>query len=169
MFIIVRRVLNWLRRVFYFLLFVLVSTVFFSALHYYLSTAQFAAIALICGPVLALLFGFSALLYGRTRALLPGLEQKRSLYAAERALQAAILFMVAVALGGIISIPMWMATIGAKTPVSPMNNTLIWFFAPMLLALFSFACFFLALRTVSHRMLRWMTLRELAKRLRNGL
>lgn len=166
----VRQVSSWIMRAFYWWLFVLVAAIFFTALHHYLVTAQFGSLALVCAPVLALLFGFAALLYGRTRALTAGREQRRSLYAAERALQSAVLFMVAVAIGAIIALVIWMSS-AAKGAISVTGdlNLVSWFFVPIMLTLYSFACFFFALRTVAHRLFRWVPVRELARRVKNGL
>ena len=74
---------------------------FYAALWISLMTEKFAALALLCGPILAVLFAFAALLYNRARALPDGKELRRSLYAAERSLQATTLFMVGTALGGV--------------------------------------------------------------------
>lgn len=166
----IQRVSNWIVRAFYWGLFTLSSGVFFTVLHRYVVTAQFSSLAIVCGPVLALLFGFTSLLYGRTRALPAGREQRRTLYAAERALQSAILFMVAVALGAIIALSVWSsATKGVPVPATANLSLLYWFFLPIMLTLYSFACFFFALRTIAHRLFRWVPVRELARRVKHGL
>jgi hypothetical protein len=63
-----RRIARLLVRFFYWVLYALVGSMFFTTLHHYLVTAQFGVVALVCGPTLAILFGFCVLLYGRARA-----------------------------------------------------------------------------------------------------
>jgi hypothetical protein len=54
-------------------------------------------------PTLAAFFGFSSLLYNRARAYPEGPTQRRALYAANGALTATILYLVALILGAIIT------------------------------------------------------------------
>lgn len=89
------RLTAYMSRAMYAALYLLVSAMFFTALYRFLVTARFLAIAAVYAPTLALLFGFSGVLYGRARAYPAGPEQRRCLYAAERALQASLLFMLA--------------------------------------------------------------------------
>lgn len=166
----IQRMSNWIVRAFYWWLFTLSSGIFFTTLQHYIVTAQFSSLAIVCGPVLALLFGFTSLLYGRTRAFPAGREQRRSLYAAERALQSVILFMVAIALGTMIALPLWLsATRGTPVAAGTNLSLLYWFFFPIILTLYSFGCFFFALRAVAHRLFRWVPVRELARRVKHGL
>lgn len=152
-------------RLFFFTIFSLGSAIFFSTMHHYLVQKEFFYLATLCFPILAILFGFSALLYNRSRALHPGPAQRRSLYAAERALQATILFASGLAIGAII------ATITLQLKIDtggygPDSKLLLIFFIPIILILFSFGVFLLSFRAISHGMLKPVTTREMLKRIR---
>ncbi|KHA80262.1 hypothetical protein NC77_02355 [Janthinobacterium lividum] len=158
-----------LSRGLYFVLFATVSSAFFASLEHYMRTRQFVALATICGPVLAVLFGFSALLYNRARAFPSGKEQRRSLYAAERAMQSTLLFLVGTAVGGIGAVVIWALPSIGNTAVHPYWSTFggLLLFLSIILVLYSFASFFIALQTVSRRLLKWLPIRKLARSLKS--
>jgi hypothetical protein len=152
-------------RLFFFTIFSLGSTIFMGTMHHYLIQKEFLFLATLCIPILAILFGFSALLYNRSRALQPGPSQRRSLYAAERSLQATIFFASGLAIGAII------ATITVQLKIDtggdePNSKLLLIFFIPIMLILFSFGVFLLSFRAISHGMLKPVTIREMLKRIR---
>ncbi|MBP5070172.1 hypothetical protein [Pseudomonas chlororaphis] len=152
-------------RLFYFLMFSLGATIFFGAMNHYLQRKDYLYLGGLCFPVLAILFGFTSLLYNRSRALQPGAAQRRSLYAAERGLQATLLFMVGIASGAIIAtITEFLKIDTSNTPEVP--KTLLVYFAPIMLTLYSFSAFFFALRAVSHRTVRLVNIRTLARMVR---
>lgn len=163
-----RKIGIYLGRGFYFALFVFVSAAFFAALQFYLVSQEFATLAAICGPVLAILFGFSALLYNRARALPEGKEQRRSLYAAERGMQATVLFFFGTAIGGIgAALVHSLSSVGNMTLHPAINLVVsVLYFACIILVLYSFVAFFLALRTVAHKLLRWIPMRHLVRHLK---
>lgn len=150
---------------FYYSVFLFGSTIFFGALEYYLRNKEYIFLGGLCFPILAVLFGFSALLYNRSRALQSGTAQRRSLYAAERALQATILFVLGVGSAAIIATIISVLGLDiSNTPQSPW--LLLLFFIPIMLVVFSFGAFYLALRAISHGMVRSIGLRPFMKRLR---
>ena len=152
-------------RLFFFTIWSLGITIFFSAFYHYLIRNEFLYLATLCFPILAILFGFSALLYNRSRAFQAGPAQRRSLYAAERALQATILFVLGLASGAIVATIMWQFKGNTpNTPESPI--LLIIFFIPIVLVLFSFSAFFFSIRAISHRMVRFVHTRELLRKIR---
>lgn len=163
-----RRIPIYLSRSLYFALFVAVSTAFFASLEHYLETRQFGALATICGPVLAVLFGFSALLYNRARALPSGKEQRRSLYAAERALQSTLFFLFGTAVGAVGAVIVWsLPGLGNAKGLQYWNGfSSLLFLTSIMLVLYSFSSFFMALHTISHRLLKWLPMRKLAKTLK---
>jgi hypothetical protein len=140
---------------------------FYGNLSQYLFKFQITPLATLCLPILAVFFGFSALLYNRARAIPDGPEQRRTLYAAERALQATTLYFYALLLGLIIT-----AILSSFNLVVPklQSGEIYWplsfYFAPAMLALFAFSCFMLSLRAVSHRKLRSVKIREIMRRIR---
>lgn len=127
--------------------------------------SEFLYLATLCFPILAILFGFSALLYNRSRALQPGPAQRRSLYAAERALQATVLFVLGLASGAIIATIMSQLKLNTQAPESA-TYLLVVFFVPILLILNSFSAFFFSFRAISHGMVRFVSTRELARKIR---
>lgn len=134
-------------------------------MQHYLIQKDFLFLATLCIPTLAVLFGFSALLYNRSRAFQPGPTQRRSLYAAERALQATILFTSGIAIGAIIT------TITLQLKIDTEGNgsqskLLLFFFIPIMLILYSFGVFVISFRAVSKGMLKPVTMKEMLKRIR---
>ncbi|WP_372438133.1 hypothetical protein ACCM60_12950 [Pseudomonas chlororaphis subsp. aureofaciens] len=152
-------------RLFYFLIWSLGATIFFGAMDHYLQRKEYLYLGGLCFPVLAVLFGFTSLLYNRSRALQSGAAQRRSLYAAERGLQATLLFVVGIASGSIIAtITEFLKIDTSSTPEAP--KTLLIYFVPIMLVLYSFSAFFFALRAASHRTVRLVNIRMLARRVR---
>ena len=56
-------------------------------------------LAAFCLPIVVIFYGFSSVLFVRGRALAPGPWQVRSLYAAERAMQATVWYVLGILLG----------------------------------------------------------------------
>lgn len=152
-------------KLFYYLILSLGSTIFFSAINHYLLRKDYLSLGAVCFPVLAVLFGFTSLLYNRSRALQPGAAQRRSLYAAERGLQATLLFVVGVASGSIIATIT--ETLNFELTRKPeTSTTLLVYFIPIILVLYSFSCFFFALRAIAHGTVRMIDTRKLSRRIR---
>ena len=155
-------------RSFYYLLWVAFISVFFGALISHVMAFQITPLATLCFPVLAIFFGFTALLYNRARALPNVAEQRRSLYAAERAMQATILVLYAIATALIVVFIFW-STGTRPVPLDQSSisiGKMLAFMPSMLLMFLAFACFFFALRAVSARLFRRILVRELARRVR---
>jgi hypothetical protein len=152
-------------RLYFYLIFSLGSMLFFSTMYHYIILNQLLELAKLCFPILAILFGFAALLYNRSRAIQPGPSQRRSLYAAERALQATILFLLGVATGTII------ATITSELKIdmtyrSGSSFLLLTYLIPIMLVLYSFCSFFFAVRAISHGVVRYVGTRQLLRKIR---
>lgn len=158
-------IVRQLIKLFFFLIWSLGATIFFASMHHYLMRSEFLYLATLCFPVLAILFGFSALLYNRSRALQPGPAQRRSLYAAERALQATVLFALGLASGAIIATVTSQLSINLQTNESTTYLLLV-YLIPILLILNSFSAFFFSFRAISHGMVKLVTTRELARKIR---
>ena len=75
------------------------SIVFFSAVLYHVYTFNLKPLAAFLIPVLVVFFAFSSLLFMRGRSLAPGSAQNRSLFAAERAMQASAWYLLGIILG----------------------------------------------------------------------
>jgi hypothetical protein len=159
---------NRFARAFYQLLYIFIAAAIFAALTTYFEQRDFVPLATICVPILAILFGFSSLMYNRARALPSGPEQRRSLYAAERGLQAIVLFLIGIGPGGLGAILIHsLSAVGNQSayPKIVLAATVL-FYGGMLLALYSFGCFFLGIRAIAHKLFRWIPLRRLARSVR---
>ena len=75
------------------------ALVFLAAVAHHVYRLEFKSLAAFCLPILLLFFAFASLLYNRGKALAKGKGQTRSLYAAERAMQAAIWHLLGIVLG----------------------------------------------------------------------
>ncbi len=153
---------------YYLLLFGAAASAFFWAIRDHLIAGQLGDAAALCASVLAVHFGFAALLYSRSRALRPGKPQRRSLYAAERLMQAITLFILGVALG---SMGTALLRLAAKLEAAWMTSALsaasiVLFTASTILVLMAFGSSMMTVQTLSHQLVRWIPTRLLAKRLR---
>jgi hypothetical protein len=72
---------------------------FFGAVTHHVYQFDFKPLTALGVPILVVFFGFASLLYLRGRSLAKGSAQFRSLYAAERAVQAAIWHLLGIILG----------------------------------------------------------------------
>jgi hypothetical protein len=75
------------------------SLVFFGAVAHHVLKSDFKPLLALGVPMLIVFYGFASVLFVRGKALAPGLWQTRSLYAAERATQATVLYLLGVLLG----------------------------------------------------------------------
>lgn len=153
----------------YYVLYAITATAFYGGLQHYFKSNSFPALAVICGPILAVLFAFAALLYNRARALPQGPEQRRSLFAAERAMQAACMFMLATAIGGIGVLLLSIVPDVGNKQARPFFTwpAIVLIFSAMLLFLASFGSFYDSVRTVAHTLVRTVPTRRLSRRIRN--
>lgn len=145
--------------------------IFFSFVYgTYLATLNGASLAPLVVPGLAVFYGFSALMYNRARAFSPGAEQRRSLYAAERALQATLLYVCSIALAAALTA---VYVLNQLTPQSlsaePPLTRLIVFVTPIMLMGWAWTSFFFAFKTMAQRALRWQRPRKVLRRVRGYL
>jgi hypothetical protein len=78
------------------------ALVFFAVVYHHVSRLDFQPLAAFSLPMLVLFFGFTSLLYMRGRSLGRSKEQLRTLFAAERAMQASVSYLSGVAVGSSI-------------------------------------------------------------------
>lgn len=162
---LLRSIDRLLTRLFFFSIWIFGATIFFGAMDHYLRQKNFLLLATVCFPILAVLFGFSALLYNRSRAFQPGPIQRRSLYAAERALQSTVLFALGFGSGAIIAMIIAQLKLSLVTK-EQQSYLLLIFFIPIILILSSFGTFFLSFRAVSHGMLKRVSIRQILRRIK---
>jgi hypothetical protein len=122
-------------------------------------------LAKVCIPILAVFFGFAALLYNRARALEPGPAQTRSLYGAERAMQATIFALIAIIIGAVLCGIFSFYGFYPNAPIGLKNLFLLVFLFPILLLQMGYLCFLISLRSISHDYLRKVSVRELHRRI----
>jgi hypothetical protein len=75
------------------------SFVFFWAVAHHVATFDLKPLAAFSAPFLIVFYGMAALLFNRGKSLPKGRAQTRSLYAAERATQATVLYLLGILLG----------------------------------------------------------------------
>src|SRR5687768_1914379 len=75
------------------------AAVFFGAVSHHVYTLDFKPLAALCIPVLAVFFTFTSLLYIRGRSLARGRSQFRTLFAAERSMQATVCYLAGIVVG----------------------------------------------------------------------
>lgn len=75
------------------------ALVFLGVVVHHVYTFDFRPLAALCIPIVIVFFGFASLLYNRGRSLAKARGQMRSLYAAERAVQATVWYLFGIILG----------------------------------------------------------------------
>lgn len=141
----------------------------FIALIYFVFRFDFEPIAKFCIPAVAVFFGFSSVLYNRARAYSKGRSRVRTLYAAERALQATLFALVGTILGiGMYALFVWFGFWPGQE-ISKKHSLLILFLIPYAIIQTGFACFMLSVRIVAREFLRPLSAKELHKRIKAGL
>lgn len=129
---------------------------------------QFETFAKAITPILATYIATASLFYNRGRSLRKGPSKNRSLYAAERSLQATLFTLIAIILGGsIFGCTQWFGLHISKEP-SLTNLWIFVYFIPMAFIQFGYASFLFGLRVISKELLRPTTPRELAKRIKGA-
>jgi hypothetical protein len=131
--------------------------VFLGAVVHHVATLDFKPLAALCLPILVAYFGFASLQYTRSRSLPKGLAQTRSLYAAERAVQATVWHLLGMVLG--VSLYAFLARFGFAE-----GAWLALFVAPYVLMQIGLISFMRALRSIAPDFLRWVGPLELARR-----
>lgn len=82
-------------------LWIFCTLVFYFTLFLLYQQKQYSNLVLVCGPILAVLYGFSALAYNRARAVKNKKVVMRALYIAELGWNATSLYMFGVVVGGV--------------------------------------------------------------------
>ena len=150
------------------------ATVYVTVLEF-VSKLMFKELASMLLPVLAVFFGFSALLYNRSRAYPEGPIQRRSLYVAEAAMQATFLYLTAILLGAIIT--WWVIQLGIKfeeipasaaSPEMPSLGLTLIYGLPLFLMGLSFMTFSTALRVVGQRLFFAGRIRKRLRRMKKN-
>lgn len=141
----------------------------FVAFGYLVFNFQFGPIGQIAVPLLAVFFGFSSLLFNRARAYGKGRSRFRTLYAAERALQATLFTLVGLLVGlAMYGLFVWYGFAPGQV-VSGKTALLLFFMFPYGLIQMGLFCFMLSLRIASKEYLYSLSPKSLTRRIREGL
>lgn len=141
------------------------AVVFLGAVVHHIFTLEFKPLAALCLPILVVYFGFASLLYIRGRSLTEQKAQIRSLYAAERAMQAAIWHLFGIILGAsVYGLLRYFGITFHPSAPPPAGLWLLVFLAPYALMQIGLLCFMRAARAVSPAFFRRVGVFELRRR-----
>ena len=141
------------------------ALVFLGVVTHHVLAQDFKPLAALCLPILVVFSGFASLLFVRGRSLADGPWQLRSLYAAERAMQATIWYLLGIILGTALYGLMKYLDVAfdARDPwtVAPW---LLVFLVPYALMQVGLVCFMRAVWVVAPQFLRRVDAFEVARR-----
>jgi hypothetical protein len=144
---------------------VALAFVFLGAVVHHVYTFDFKPLAALCIPILVLFFGFASLLYTRGRSLAKGKGQARSLYAAERAMQATIWHLFGIILGtSLYAVLMHAGVRFDPSAPTPAGLWLLLFLAPYALMQIALLCFMRAVWVITPQSFRRVGVLELRRR-----
>jgi hypothetical protein len=135
---------------------------------YVVGQNQYDAFAKAIVPILATYVATAALLYNRARGLPNGKNKLRSLYAAERAVQAIIFSITGVLIGAIIYACLSSFRIVIDEGRDFEDPWVLVYIPSVAFVVFGYVSFLFALRTISRDFLRPISAREIARRIRKS-
>ena len=141
------------------------SFVFFWAIAYHVVNFDFKPLVALCVPIVVMFFGFASLLYNRGRALAKGPAQIRSLYAAERAMQATLWYLFGIILGvTVYGILIYFGLSFDPGKPTPAGLWLLLFIGPYALMQIGFLSFMRAVWVIAPQFLRRTSAFDLRRR-----
>lgn len=142
------------------------SFVFFWAVAHHVATFDLKPLAAFCVPFLVVFYGLAALLFNRGKSLAKGKAQIRSLYAAERATQATVLYLLGILLGTTLyGIFTYLGLSFDPHRPSPAGLWLLLFIAPYALMQAGFVYLMRALRLIMPQFFGGFSAFELRRRI----
>lgn len=149
------------------LLEIALAIVFLGVVAHHVYTFDFKPLAAFCVPIILVFFGFTSLLYNRGRALTKGKAPTRSLYAAERAMQGTVWYLLGIILGTSLYgvLVRFGVTFDPSAP-SPAGLSLLLFLAPYAFMQMGLLCLMRAIWTVAPNPFRRVGAFELRRRVR---
>ena len=122
-----------------------------------LASENYISLFGVVAPILAVMFGFSSLMYNRSKIISSLPVQRRCFYAAERTLQALLCFMV----GCCIAFTQWYVSLIFELNVTKVVGIAAVYYAiPLLLITSSFSILFLGVRAILHKQLKWISIKN---------
>ena len=144
----------------FFLVYSSSTVIFFVELNGAFARRNFTTLATVSMPVLGLIMGFTSLLFNRSKSLPTGPGSIRTLYAAERSMQACVLYVFGLALGLVL-----FKLVSILDIRSFVANTFC-FLPSTFLLLMSLCSFYLSLFTISSRFLRYLSIIQMLRKIR---
>lgn len=141
----------------------------FVAFVYLVFSYQFDLIVKIAVPLVAVFFGFSSLLFNRARAYTKGRSRVRTLYAAERALQATLFALIGLLVGGAMYGLFFWFGFSNDSVESGKGGYLLVFILPNALIQVGFVCFLVSLRIAGKDYLKFISSKDFIIRINSGL
>ena len=141
------------------------ALVFFGAVAHHVSRADFRPLLALGVPMLIVFYGMASVLFVRGKALAPGLWQTRSLYAAERATQATVLYLLGIVLG--VTVYVFVKPTGAFEQAGS-SPWLLLFLAPYGLMQMGLLAFLRGVWALAPDLFRSQDLLAVARRVRQG-
>jgi len=139
--------------------------VFFWTVAHHVATFDLKPLAAFCAPFLIVFYGLAALLFNRGKSLAKGKAQARSLYAAERATQATVLYLLGILLGTTLyGILVYLEVSFDPHRPGPAGLWLLLFIAPYALMQAGFVYLMRALRLVAPQLLPGTSTFDLRRR-----
>ncbi|MCZ8227531.1 MAG: hypothetical protein O9249_00190 [Burkholderiaceae bacterium] len=138
------------------------------AFFYIVATRDFRAAASVLVSVLATYIAVAALFFNRGRALPRGPSKVRSLYIAERATQAIAFTLVGLLVGVVIFAWGTYFESALKVSASSSQPWLLIFFFPLMLVLWGYISFVHSLRVIAREFLHPLSVRDIARRIKNA-
>ena len=141
---------------------------FFAVVLRHVYMLDFAPLAALCLPVQVALFGFTSLLYMRGRSLARSREQMRTMFAAERAMQAAVWYCTGIVIGVALFGALPWSWIG-HDPADPGRGSLflLAFVVPFALMQAGFTLFLRAVCVISPQFMRRVSPFQVLRRIRD--
>jgi len=142
---------------------------FFAAVAQHVVRAEFRPLLALGVPVLAVFYGFASVLFVRGRAMAKGPWQNRSLYAAERAMQATLWYLLGIALAVMVYAFLKHFTPALDTDAPALSRAgLMLFLAPFTLLQAAFMFFMRGMWVLAPDFFRAAGTFKVARRLRQG-
>ena len=139
-----------------------------AAFYYVVDAGQFASFAAAAVPVIATYIATAGLLYNRARALPKGPSKTRSLYSAERAVQATVFTLAGIVIGtSIFAVVQWFH-LSSLASTQRGGALLFAYLLPMAFVLSGYISFVIGFRAIAKDFLHPLGARDIAERIRKA-
>lgn len=145
------------------------ALVFLTMVVHHVIAYDFRPLLAFCAPILVVYYGFASLLFVRGRSLPAGPAQTRSLFGAERAVQATLWHMLGIIVGVALYGCLWYAGFAFdQSDPSLAGLWLLLFLLPYALMQIGLLCFMSAIWTITPQFFRRVGTLEMGRRVHQG-